>query len=95
MSKNKNSKTLGAVMGGRSADQISPDEAMVFALASNMMAIALADIPDAKERVMRARHQLLLRQSNVTIGKRRQIEGVESYVLDAIKHMQANTPTIH
>ncbi len=95
MSQNKNSKTLGAVMGGRSADQISPDEAMIFALASNMMAIALADVPDVKERVMRARQQLVRNQSSMTLSMRRQIDGVESYVLDAVKQMQSNTPTIH
>lgn len=78
-----------------SADQISSEQAITFTLASNMMAIALADIPDVKERVMRARQQLVRNQSSMTLSMRRQIDSVESYVLDAVKQMQSNTPTIH
>ena len=95
MSQNKNQKTLGAVMVTCSADQISSEQAITFALASNMMAIAFADVPDVKERVMRARQQLVRNQSSMTLSKRRKIEGAESYVLDAIKQMQSNTPTVH
>lgn len=95
MSNRKSKSTLHAEIGGRSADQISPSEAIIYALSSNMMAIALGDVADAKERVMRARQQLVRNQPNITLSMRRQIEGVESYVLDAIEQLKNDAPTIH
>lgn len=95
MSNRKSKSTLHARIGGRSADQISPSEAIIYALSSNMMAIALGDVADAKERVMRARQQLVRNQPNITLSMRRQIEGVESYVLDAIEQLKNDAPIIH
>lgn len=93
MSKNKSATQ--AKLGGRSANQISPEEAMIYALSSNMLAIALGDVPNVKERIMRARQQLVRQQPNITLSMRRQLEDVESYTLDAIEQMKSNIPTIH
>ena len=91
----KSKSTTHAKLGGRSANQISPEEAMIYALSSNMMAIALGDVPNVKERVMRARQQLVRQQPNITLSMRRQLEGVESYTLDAIEQLKNNAATVH
>ena len=96
MSKTKTTKSnLAASMGGRSASQITPDEAMIYALSTNMMAIAFADVPDIDDRIMRARQQIVRNQPSISLGMRRQLDDVESFVLDAIKNIKANTPTVH
>nr|WP_313976184.1 hypothetical protein [uncultured Psychrobacter sp.] len=93
MSQNNNpKKVVGSRLGTKSQDDISPKEAMIYALATNIMAIALADIPDAKERVASARHKLMNKQPNVTLSMRRHLDDVESFTLDAIRHAK---PTIN
>lgn len=96
MSKNNNpKKVVSSKLGARSQADISPKEAMIYALATNIMAIALADIPDAKERVASARHKLMNKQPNVTLSMRRHLDDVESFTLDAIKQANQNPQTIH
>ncbi len=91
----ENDKGLTAKLGGRSASQITTDEALIYALSSNMMMIALSDLPDAKERLQRARHQMVREQPNIKLGMRRQLEDVESFALDGITQRQANNLTVH
>lgn len=93
MSKNKSATQ--AKLGGRSANQISPEEAMIYALSSNMMMIALSDVPDAAERLQRARHQMVREQPNIKLGMRRQLEDVERFALDGINQRQTNNLTVH
>lgn len=96
MSKNKNSnRVVSSRLGAKSTSDISPSEAMIYALATNIMAIALADIPDAKQRVVRARQEVMKRQPNVTLSMRRHLDDVESFTLDAIKQANQNPQTVH
>lgn len=91
----KGTRTVGSKLGAKSTSDISPKEAMIYALATNIMAIALADIPDAKERVASARRKLMNKQPNVTLSMRRHLDDVESFTLDAIKQANQHPQTIH
>ncbi len=95
MSNEDNKKVLGAKLGGRSASQITTDEALIYALSSNMMMIALSDLPDVEERLQRARHQMVREQPNIKLAMRRQLENVESFALDGIAQRKANHLTVH
>lgn len=91
----KGKRVVGSRIGAKSQKDISPNEAMIYALATNIMAIALADVPDAKERVVNARRQLMNSQPNVTLSMRRHLDDVEGFALDAIKQAKSNTNKYH
>ena len=95
MSKQNNKQNLSAQMGGRRASQISAEEALIYALSSNMMMIALSNLPDVAERLQRARHQMVREQPNLKLSMRRQLEDIESFALDGITQRQANNLTVH
>jgi len=95
MSKENSKNTTYAKLGGRSANQITSDEALIYALSTNMLMIAMSDLPDAQERLQRARHQMVREQPNIKLAMRRQLENVESFALDGIAQRQANNLTVH
>lgn len=95
MSQNNRKSVIGSRLGAKSQDDISPKEAMIYALATNIMAIALADVPDAKERVVSARRKLMNKQPDVTLSMRRHLDDVESFTLDAIKHAKPTVNKYH
>ena len=98
MSNNRNRskpKAPQAQKMGMSANEIPANTAMMHVIATNLMAIAFADIPDAEARIAKARRQIISEQPNVTISMRRLLERTEGYVLSAIKQVNRETKKIH
>lgn len=96
MSNNRNkSKAPHAEKIEMSANEIPPNTAMMHVIATNLMALAFADIPDAEARIAKARRQIMSEQPSVTISMRRLLERTEGYVLSAIKQVNREKRKIH
>lgn len=78
-----------------SANDISPETAMMHVIATNLMTIAFADVADAKARIAYARHQIINEQPSVTLSMRRSLERSESYILSAMQQISAETKQVH
>lgn len=87
MSKTKKPEAPQAQKTAMSANEITPNTAMMHVIATNLMVIAFADLPDAKTRLAHARRQILSEQPNVTLSMRRSLERSESYVLNAMQQV--------
>lgn len=95
MSNNRNRKPPTAEKMAMSANEIPANTAMMHVIATNLMSIAFADIPDAEARIAKARRQIISEQPNVTISMRRLLEKTEGYVLSAIKQVNRNKKKVH
>lgn len=95
MSKVKKPEAPQAQKLSMSANDISPQTAMMHVIATNLMIVAFADAPDAKARIAHARHQIMSEQPNVTLSMRRSLERSESYLLDAMKQINNNAKKYH
>ena len=98
MSNNRNrskSKAPQAQKTAMSANEIPANTAMMHVIATNLMALAFADVPDAEARIAKARRQIMSEQPNVTISMRRLLEKTEGYVLSAIKQVNRSKNKIH
>lgn len=95
MSKTKKPNAPQAQKMGLSANDIPPNTAMMHVIATNLMTIAFADIPDAEARIAKARRQIISEQPTTTISMRRLLERTEGYVLSAIKQVNREKKKIH
>lgn len=96
MSKNKTPKsTPYAQKCAMSANDVSPETAMMLVIATNLMTIAFADVPDVKARITYARHQIISEQPSVTLSMRRSLERSESYVLSAMRQISNENKQVH
>lgn len=96
MSKSKTVKSAPiAQKGAMSANDISPETAMLHVIATNLMTIAFADVPDVKARIAHARHRIISEQPSVTLSMRRLLERSESYVLSAMQQIRNENKQVH
>lgn len=77
------------------ANDIPPKTAMMHVIATNLMTIAFADVPDAEARLAHARHQILSEQPNVTLSMRRTLERSEGYLINTMKQINNNAKKYH
>lgn len=95
MSKTKKSEAPQAQKRELCANDINPQTAMMHVIATNLMTIAFADVPDAKERIAHARHQILSEQPNVTLSMRRSLERSQGYVLSSMDQVNNKAKKYH
>lgn len=95
MSKTKKPEAPQAQKTAMSANEITPNTAMMHVIATNLMVIAFSDLPDAQTRLAHARRQILSEQPNVTLSMRRSLERSESYVLNAMQQVNNENKQVH
>lgn len=98
MSNNRNRSKPKAPQAEKTAmcaNDIPANTAMMHVIATNLMTIAFADVPDAPARIAKARRQIISEQPNVTISMRRLLERSEGYVLSALKQVNRDKKKVH
>lgn len=95
MSKNEKNAAPKAQKLALCANDISPNTAMMHVIATNLMTIAFADVPDAEARLAHARYQILSEQPNVTLSMRRSLERSQGYLIDSMNTINSKAKKYH